>query len=159
MSSRLTQCSYSVMTVLSPSQQMGKQGKGTKLQEEEDVMGGPVYYPAACAWPLRSVPWTQANLGKAGSQVLYHVPTGSGNVTDDMEGQIQANNIRIRVLQEENGQLQSMLSKIRQVAEQGGLKVDVWVDFRGLEEAPPQKRNLSRAESRPHGMWIYVVLL
>ncbi|KAF6080699.1 coiled-coil domain containing 157 [Phyllostomus discolor] len=47
----------------------------------------------------------------------------SGNVTDDMERQVQANNIRIRVLQEENGRLQSMLSKIREVAQQGGLKL------------------------------------
>ncbi|XP_036908397.1 coiled-coil domain-containing protein 157 isoform X4 [Sturnira hondurensis] len=47
----------------------------------------------------------------------------SGNVTDDMERQVQANNIRIRVLQEENGRLQSMLSKIREVAQQGALKL------------------------------------
>ncbi|EPY81094.1 coiled-coil domain-containing protein 157-like protein [Camelus ferus] len=46
----------------------------------------------------------------------------SGDVTDDMERQVQANDIRIRVLQEENGRLQSMLSKIREVAQQGGLK-------------------------------------
>uniref|UniRef100_A0A8C9JPH0 Coiled-coil domain-containing protein 157 n=1 Tax=Panthera tigris altaica TaxID=74533 RepID=A0A8C9JPH0_PANTA len=47
----------------------------------------------------------------------------SGNVTDDMERQVQANDIRIRVLQEENGRLRSMLSKIREVAQQGGLKL------------------------------------
>ncbi|XP_035125309.2 coiled-coil domain-containing protein 157 isoform X5 [Callithrix jacchus] len=57
-----------------------------------------------------------------------HQPTktqihDSGNVTDDMERQVQANNIRIRVLQEENGRLQSMLSRIREVAQQGGLKL------------------------------------
>lgn len=40
-----------------------------------------------------------------------------------MERQIQANDIRIQVLQEENGRLQSMLSKIREVAQQGSLKV------------------------------------
>ncbi|XP_016054061.1 PREDICTED: LOW QUALITY PROTEIN: coiled-coil domain-containing protein 157 [Miniopterus natalensis] len=51
------------------------------------------------------------------------IPTGSGNVTDDMERQVQANDIRIRVLQEENGRLRSMLSKIRDVAQQGGLKL------------------------------------
>ncbi|XP_012320422.2 coiled-coil domain-containing protein 157 [Aotus nancymaae] len=50
-------------------------------------------------------------------------PTDSGNVTDHMERQVQANDIRIRVLQEENGRLQSMLSKIREVAQQGGLKL------------------------------------
>ena len=60
------------------------------------------------------------------------LPTGSGNVTDDMERQVQANDIRIQVLQEENGRLQSMLSKIREVAQQGGLKVG--------SMAPPPKR-------------------
>ncbi|XP_050662670.1 coiled-coil domain-containing protein 157 isoform X11 [Macaca thibetana thibetana] len=50
-------------------------------------------------------------------------PTDSGNVTDHMERQVQANDIRIQVLQEENGRLQSMLSKIREVAQQGGLKL------------------------------------
>ena len=64
------------------------------------------------------------------------VPTGSGNVTDDMERQVQANDIRIRVLQEENGRLQSMLSKIREVAQQGGLKVG--------SMAPPPKRGRPR---------------
>ncbi|XP_005396311.1 PREDICTED: coiled-coil domain-containing protein 157 isoform X2 [Chinchilla lanigera] len=47
----------------------------------------------------------------------------SGNITDDMERQVQANDIRIRILQEENGRLQSMLSKIREVAQQGALKL------------------------------------
>ncbi|XP_006869299.1 PREDICTED: coiled-coil domain-containing protein 157 [Chrysochloris asiatica] len=47
----------------------------------------------------------------------------SGNVTDDMERQVQANNIRIQVLQEENGRLRAMLSKIREVAQQGGLQL------------------------------------
>ena len=66
------------------------------------------------------------------------VPTGSGNVTDDMERQVQANDIRIRVLQEENGRLRSMLSKIREVAQQGGLKVG--------SMAPPPERG------RPWGL-------
>ncbi|XP_039081636.1 coiled-coil domain-containing protein 157 isoform X1 [Hyaena hyaena] len=59
----------------------------------------------------------------------------SGNVTDDIEKQVQANDIRIRVLQEENGRLRSMLSKIREVAQQGSLKLipqdQLW--------APPSK--------------------
>ncbi|KAL4676024.1 hypothetical protein H8959_010169 [Pygathrix nigripes] len=50
-------------------------------------------------------------------------PTDSGNVTDHMERQVRANDIRIQVLQEENGRLQSMLSKIREVAQQGGPKL------------------------------------
>lgn len=40
-----------------------------------------------------------------------------------MEKQVQANDIRIWVLQEENGRLRAMLAKIREVAQQGALKV------------------------------------
>ncbi|XP_023561589.1 coiled-coil domain-containing protein 157 isoform X2 [Octodon degus] len=66
----------------------------------------------------------------------------SGNVTDDMERQVQANDIRIRVLQEENGRLQSMLSKIREVAQQGGLKLipqdHLWSPpDKGIQRATP----------------------
>lgn len=56
---------------------------------------------------------------------LKSVSTGSSNVTQDMERQVQANDIRIQVLQEENKRLQSMLTKIREVAQQGGLKVNL----------------------------------
>lgn len=66
----------------------------------------------------------------------------SGNVTDDMERQVQANDIRIHVLQEENGRIRSMLSKIREVAQQGGLKLipqdQLWVPpSKGLQGAAP----------------------
>ncbi|XP_070625920.1 coiled-coil domain-containing protein 157 isoform X2 [Bos indicus] len=66
----------------------------------------------------------------------------SGNVTDDMERQVQANDIRIRVLQEENGRLRSMLSKIREVAQQGGLKLipedQLWAPrSKGIQGAEP----------------------
>lgn len=56
---------------------------------------------------------------------LKSVSAGSSNVTQDMERQVQANAIRIQVLQEENKRLQSMLTKIREVAQQGGLKVNL----------------------------------
>ncbi|XP_021576836.2 coiled-coil domain-containing protein 157 isoform X1 [Ictidomys tridecemlineatus] len=81
----------------------------------------------------------------------------SGNVTDDMERQVQANDIRIRVLQEENGRLQSMLSKIHEVAQQGALKMipqdQLW--------SPPSKGTqgaASRAQAQstspgPLGRW------
>ncbi|XP_021567088.1 coiled-coil domain-containing protein 157 [Carlito syrichta] len=74
--------------------------------------------------------------------VMQHVPTDSGNVTDDMERQVQANDIRIRVLQEENERLQSMLSKIREVAQQGSLKLipqdQLWSPpSRGTQGAAP----------------------
>ncbi|NWV40115.1 CC157 protein, partial [Grantiella picta] len=57
-----------------------------------------------------------------------HTPTemqfeSSGNLTEDMESQLQANNIRIEVLERENAQLQAVLAKVKAAAEQGVLKV------------------------------------
>ncbi|KAM4890911.1 coiled-coil domain-containing protein 157 [Sylvia borin] len=57
-----------------------------------------------------------------------HVPTkmqfeSSGNLTEDMESQLQANTIRIEVLQRENVQLQALLAKVKAAAEQGVLKL------------------------------------
>ncbi|XP_068963426.1 coiled-coil domain-containing protein 157-like, partial [Petaurus breviceps papuanus] len=56
-----------------------------------------------------------------------HVPSetqfeSSGNVAEDMERQVQANDIRICVLEEENGRLRATLAKLKEVAQQGGLK-------------------------------------
>ncbi|NWZ33679.1 CC157 protein, partial [Brachypodius atriceps] len=56
-----------------------------------------------------------------------HVPTemqfeSSGNLTEDMESQLQANSIRIEVLQRENTQLEALLAKVKAAAEQGMLK-------------------------------------
>ncbi|XP_059974374.1 coiled-coil domain-containing protein 157 isoform X2 [Mesoplodon densirostris] len=79
----------------------------------------------------------------------------SGNVTDDMERQVQANDIRIRVLQEENGRLRSMLSKIREVAQQGGLKLipqdQLWAPpSKGIHGAVPPAQ-AQRASPGPLG--------
>ncbi|XP_007461253.1 PREDICTED: coiled-coil domain-containing protein 157 isoform X1 [Lipotes vexillifer] len=79
----------------------------------------------------------------------------SGNVTDDMEKQVQANDIRIRVLQEENGRLRSMLSKIREVAQQGGLKLipqdQLWAPpSKGIHRAAPPAQ-AQRASPGPLG--------
>ncbi|KAM7034333.1 coiled-coil domain-containing protein 157 [Acridotheres tristis] len=57
-----------------------------------------------------------------------HVPTemhfeSSGNLTEDMESQLQANNIRIEVLERENAQLEALLAKVKAAAEQGVLKL------------------------------------
>ncbi|NWR81421.1 CC157 protein, partial [Centropus unirufus] len=46
----------------------------------------------------------------------------TGNLTEDMEKQLQANSIRIRVLEQENVQLRSALAKVKVAAEQGVLK-------------------------------------
>ncbi|XP_044541423.1 coiled-coil domain-containing protein 157-like [Gracilinanus agilis] len=57
-----------------------------------------------------------------------HVPSeaqfeSSGNVAEDMERQVQANVIRMQVLEEENGRLRATLTKLQEVARQGGLKL------------------------------------
>ncbi|XP_053815264.1 coiled-coil domain-containing protein 157-like [Vidua chalybeata] len=56
-----------------------------------------------------------------------HIPTetqfeSSGNFTEDMESQLQANKIRIEVLERENAQLEALLAKVKAAAEQGVLK-------------------------------------
>ncbi|NXS78672.1 CC157 protein, partial [Erpornis zantholeuca] len=56
-----------------------------------------------------------------------HSPTemqteSSGNLMEDMESQLQANNIRIQVLERENEQLEAVLAKVKAAAEQGMLK-------------------------------------
>uniref|UniRef100_A0A8C5JST2 Uncharacterized protein n=1 Tax=Junco hyemalis TaxID=40217 RepID=A0A8C5JST2_JUNHY len=60
-----------------------------------------------------------------------HTPTetqfeSSGNLTEDMKSQLQANKIRIEVLERENTQLEALLAKVKAAAEQGVLKVS-WV--------------------------------
>nr|KAF6282077.1 coiled-coil domain containing 157 [Myotis myotis] len=81
----------------------------------------------------------------------------SGNVMDDMERQVQANDIRIRVLQEDNGRLQAMLSKIREVAQQGGLKLipqdQLWArSSQGIQGAAPPVQ-AQRVSSGLLGRW------
>ncbi|NXC61391.1 CC157 protein, partial [Aleadryas rufinucha] len=56
-----------------------------------------------------------------------HTPTemqfeSSGNLMEDMESQLQANNIRIEVLERENVQLEAVLAKVKVAAEQGVLR-------------------------------------
>uniref|UniRef100_A0A8C0G3J7 Coiled-coil domain-containing protein 157 n=1 Tax=Chelonoidis abingdonii TaxID=106734 RepID=A0A8C0G3J7_CHEAB len=59
-----------------------------------------------------------------------HIPAETqfectGNITDDMEKQLQANNIRISVLEEENSRLRTALAKMKEAAQQGVLKVSL----------------------------------
>ncbi|KFV55688.1 Coiled-coil domain-containing protein 157, partial [Gavia stellata] len=56
-----------------------------------------------------------------------HIPTetqfeSTGSLTEDMENQLQANSIRISVLEEENARLKSALAKLKAAAKQGVLK-------------------------------------
>ncbi|XP_071672034.1 coiled-coil domain-containing protein 157 isoform X7 [Patagioenas fasciata] len=48
---------------------------------------------------------------------------GSGSVTEDMEKQLEANSIRIGVLEQENARLRSALAKVQVAAAQGVLKL------------------------------------
>ncbi|NXA11703.1 CC157 protein, partial [Sapayoa aenigma] len=56
-----------------------------------------------------------------------HIPTetqfeSSGNLTEDMENQLQANSIRMGVLERENARLGAVLAKVKAAAEQGVLQ-------------------------------------
>uniref|UniRef100_A0A8B9SXB5 Coiled-coil domain-containing protein 157 n=1 Tax=Anas platyrhynchos TaxID=8839 RepID=A0A8B9SXB5_ANAPL len=57
-----------------------------------------------------------------------HVPVetqfeSTGNIAEDMEKQLQANDIRIRVLEQENTRLRAALAKLKVAAQQGVLQV------------------------------------
>ncbi|NXV21252.1 CC157 protein, partial [Cepphus grylle] len=57
-----------------------------------------------------------------------HIPAetqfeSTGSLTEDMEKQLQANSIRISVLEQENARLRLALAKVKSAAEQGVLKV------------------------------------
>lgn len=48
---------------------------------------------------------------------------GTGNIAEDMEKQLQANDIRIGVLEQENTRLRATLAKLKAAAQQGVLQV------------------------------------
>lgn len=48
---------------------------------------------------------------------------GTGNIAEDMEKQLQANDIRIGVLEQENTRLRAALAKLKAAAQQGVLQV------------------------------------
>ncbi|NWS43216.1 CC157 protein, partial [Probosciger aterrimus] len=57
-----------------------------------------------------------------------HVPTeaqfeSTGSLTEDMNRQLQANSIRIRVLEQENARLSAVLGKVKAAAQEGVLKL------------------------------------
>uniref|UniRef100_A0A8C3CDY1 Coiled-coil domain containing 157 n=1 Tax=Cairina moschata TaxID=8855 RepID=A0A8C3CDY1_CAIMO len=104
-----------------------------------------------------------------------HVPAetqfeSTGNITEDMEKQLQANNIRIGVLEQENTRLRAALAKLKVAAQQGVLQLvpqpQLWTQLgsqRGGEAAgPPSSQGsgdgagarggaTSRARQRPPG--------
>ncbi|XP_050174713.1 coiled-coil domain-containing protein 157-like [Myiozetetes cayanensis] len=79
-----------------------------------------------------------------------HVPTevqfeSTGNLTEDMENQLQANIIRIGVLERENARLGTVLAKVKAAAQQGVLKVS-W--GHGAEGCPSRGGSSNSRDSR-----------
>ncbi|XP_062446088.1 coiled-coil domain-containing protein 157 isoform X2 [Rhea pennata] len=63
-----------------------------------------------------------------------HVPVetqfeSTGNFTEDMEKQLQANNIRLSILEQENARLRAALAKVKAAAQQGVLKTQLWTQL------------------------------
>lgn len=54
---------------------------------------------------------------------LWWHSEGSGDITEDMEKQLQANSIRISILEEENSKLRASLQKLEEKSKQGPLQV------------------------------------
>ncbi|XP_040504189.1 coiled-coil domain-containing protein 157 isoform X1 [Gallus gallus] len=103
-----------------------------------------------------------------------HIPIetqfeSTGNITEDMEKQLQANHIRIGVLEQENMRLRAALAKVKAAAQQGVLQhipqTQLWTQLssqRGGETAGPPSlqgsgdgtgshRATSKARQRPVG--------
>ncbi|KAM6111974.1 coiled-coil domain-containing protein 157-like [Pterocles gutturalis] len=91
-----------------------------------------------------------------------HIPAetqfeSTGSVTEDMEKQLQANTIRIGVLEQENVRLRSALAKVKAAAEQGVLKLvpqtQLWSQLssqRGGEKAEAESTRRHRTSpARP----------
>ncbi|XP_027562213.1 coiled-coil domain-containing protein 157-like [Neopelma chrysocephalum] len=57
------------------------------------------------------------------AELRWILPAGTGNLTEDMENQLQANSIRIGVLERENARLGAVLAKVKAAAQQGVLKL------------------------------------
>uniref|UniRef100_H9H086 Uncharacterized protein n=2 Tax=Meleagris gallopavo TaxID=9103 RepID=H9H086_MELGA len=103
-----------------------------------------------------------------------HIPVetqfeSTGNITEDMEKQLQANHIRISVLEQENTKLRAALAKVKAAAQQGVLQhipqTQLWTQLssqHGGEAAGPpssqgsgdgtgSQRATSKAWQRPAG--------
>ncbi|KFP19371.1 Coiled-coil domain-containing protein 157, partial [Egretta garzetta] len=111
---------------------------GQQLQAQQEVLDALQQEKLSLE---RSVSELQANVSKLEEQARelkerekllvffpeLHVPTetqfeSTGSLTQDMEKQLQANSIRIGVLEQENARLRSALAKVKAAAEQGVLK-------------------------------------
>ncbi|KAM8992682.1 coiled-coil domain-containing protein 157 isoform 3-T3 [Ara ararauna] len=93
-----------------------------------------------------------------------HVPTeaqfeSTGSLTEDMERQLQANSIRIRVLEQENALLSAALGKVKAAAQEGVLKLipqsQLWSqlsqcsrDTVRQDKGPPSRRDSAGTQGR-----------
>nr|XP_014352972.1 PREDICTED: coiled-coil domain-containing protein 157 isoform X2 [Latimeria chalumnae] len=80
----------------------------------------------------------------------------SSNIAVDMEKQLQANNIRINILVEENARLRNSLSKLRAKAQHGSLKLipqtQLWSSSRVFsEEIRPQSGHSKKQQENAEG--------
>ncbi|NXJ32894.1 CC157 protein, partial [Ciconia maguari] len=94
-----------------------------------------------------------------------HVPAetqfeSTGSLTEDMEKQLQANSIRISVLEQENARLRSALAKVKAAAEQGVLKLvprtQLWSQLssqRGGEAGEQDAGSRSGLTASPRPPW------
>ncbi|XP_029881804.1 coiled-coil domain-containing protein 157 isoform X2 [Aquila chrysaetos chrysaetos] len=89
-----------------------------------------------------------------------HVPAemqfeSTGSLTKDMEKQLQANSIRISVLEQENVRLRSALAKVKAAAEQGVLKLvpqtQLWSHLGGEASGQDAGRPSSRGSRDSRG--------
>ncbi|XP_065548238.1 coiled-coil domain-containing protein 157 isoform X2 [Lathamus discolor] len=93
-----------------------------------------------------------------------HVPTeaqfeSTGSLTEDMKRQLQANNIRIGVLEQENARLSAALGKVKAAAQEGVLKLipqsQLWSqlsqcsrDAVRQDKGPPSSRDSAGTQGR-----------
>ncbi|XP_039766014.1 coiled-coil domain-containing protein 157 [Ornithorhynchus anatinus] len=85
-----------------------------------------------------------------------HVPPearweSSGDVAEDMERQLRANNVRLHVLEEENRRLRASLAKVKEGAQQGTLRMipptRLWSQPPGTAPAPERAAGSPSASS------------
>lgn len=92
--------------------------------------------------------------------VCHVVYTGTGNVADDMQNQIKANGLRIRILEEENAKLQVTVGKmLLKTGPVGGVRnVSAVVDTRDGVREPQDMFNHDAAGGDgtvPVQLWKY----
>ncbi|KAM4708948.1 coiled-coil domain-containing protein 157 [Discoglossus pictus] len=77
----------------------------------------------------------------------------TGDITEDMEKQLQANSIRINILEEENCTLRASLSKLRERSQQGSLKLvpqtQLWTLSHNPEAATTKPQHLHSSTKPP----------